>query len=82
MFILRNNIGYSYNVLFSWRIKKSKYVNEFIERLSYLQKVMLAIDLAEKLPKKKRDKQISKIIDGLVGIRNEAEEELMIEKAP
>lgn len=57
-------------------------MNEFIERLSYLQKVMLAIDLAEKLPKKKRDKQISKIIDGLVGIRNEAEEELMIEKAP
>ncbi len=59
-----------------------KNVNEFIERLSYLQKVMLAIDLAEKLPRKKRDKQISKIIDGLIGIRNEVEEKLMIEKAP
>lgn len=55
-----------------WLYREStKHVNEFIERLTYLQKVMLAIDLADNLSEKKREKQISKIIEGLIVINIE-----------
>lgn len=43
-----------------------KHINEFIERLTFLQRIMLAIDLAERMPKKKRNEHISKIIEGLI----------------
>lgn len=54
--------------------ESTKHLNEFIERLTYLQKIMLAIDLAEKLPNKKKEKQISKIIEGLISKKNKTDE--------
>ena len=46
--------------------ESTEHLDDFIKRLTYLQKVMLAIDLAEKLPDEKRDAQISNIITGLM----------------
>ena len=46
--------------------ESTKHINEFIERLTFLQKIMLAIDLAERMPKRKKNEQIAKIIEGLI----------------
>ncbi len=61
--ILAEYIGATSLVLYK---ESTGHINEFIERLTYLQKVMLAIDLTEKLPDAKRDEQISSIISGLI----------------
>jgi len=46
--------------------ESNTHVNEFVKQLTYLQRVMLAIDLAEKIPEDKRIDQISSIINGLM----------------
>jgi len=46
--------------------ESNKNVNEFVERLSYLRNVMLAVDLAEKMPDDKKYEQIANIISGLM----------------
>jgi len=46
--------------------ESSKHSNEFIKRLAYLQKIMLAVDLTEKISEDRKYDQIANIIDGLV----------------
>ena len=46
--------------------ESTKHVNEFLQQLSYLQKVMLAIDLTERLPAEKKNETLTKIITGII----------------
>jgi len=48
--------------------ESNKHVNEFLERLTYLQKVMLAIELVDRVPEEKREEQLSGIISSLMKI--------------
>jgi len=48
--------------------ESNKHVNEFLERLTYLQKVMLAIELVDRIPKEKREEQLAGIISSLMKI--------------
>ncbi len=48
--------------------ESNKQLNQFIKRLTYLQKIMLAIDLTEKLPDNEKNEQISNIIEGLLNL--------------
>lgn len=44
----------------------NKHVNEFLERLTYLQKVMLAIELVDRISEGKKEEQLSIIITNLM----------------
>ena len=46
--------------------ESNKHLHEFARQLTYLQRVMLAIDLIEKVSENKKDEQISSIISGLM----------------
>ena len=46
--------------------ESNSHVNEFMERLSYLQKVMLAIELIDRISEDKKDAQLSVIITSLM----------------
>lgn len=46
--------------------ESNKHVNEFLERLTYLQKVMLAIELVDRISEDKREDQLSNIISNLM----------------
>ena len=46
--------------------ESTKHLHEFIERLTYLQRVMLAVDLMKKLSCEKQDEQTSLIISELM----------------
>lgn len=45
-----------------------KHTNEFIERLTYLQKVMLAIELVDRVSENSKEEQLSNIISSLMKI--------------
>lgn len=51
--------------------ESTKHVNEFLERLTYLQKVMLAIELVDRISESKKEDQLSNIISSLM--KNEKE---------
>lgn len=46
--------------------ESNKHVNEFLERLTYLQKVMLAIELVDRIPENRKEGQLSDIISNLM----------------
>lgn len=46
--------------------ESNKHVNEFLERLTYLQKVMLAIELVDRISEDKKEEQLSNIISSLM----------------
>ena len=46
--------------------ESNKHVNEFMERLTYLQKVMLAIELVDRISESKKEEQLSNIISSLM----------------
>lgn len=46
--------------------ESTKHVNEFLERLTYLQKVMLAIELVDRISEGKKEEQLSNIISSLM----------------
>lgn len=46
--------------------ESNKHVNEFLERLTYLQKVMLAIELVDRISEGKKEEQLSNIITNLM----------------
>mgnify|MGYP002512411529 FL=1 len=46
--------------------ESNKHVNEFLERLTYLQKVMLAIELVDRISEGKKEEQLSNIISSLM----------------
>lgn len=46
--------------------ESTKHVNEFLERLTYLQKVMLAIELVDRISESKKEEQLSNIISSLM----------------
>ncbi len=46
--------------------ESNKHVNEFLERLTYLQKVMLAIELVDRISDDKKEDQFSNIISSLM----------------
>lgn len=46
--------------------ESSKHVNEFLDRLTYLQKVMLAIELVDRISEGKKEEQLSNIISNLM----------------
>lgn len=46
--------------------ESNKHVNEFLERLTYLQKVMLAIELVDRISESKKEEQLSNIISSLM----------------
>jgi nitrogen fixation/metabolism regulation signal transduction histidine kinase len=48
--------------------ESNKHVNEFLERLTYLQKVMLAIELVDRISENKQEEQLSGIITSLMKI--------------
>lgn len=48
--------------------ESNKHVNEFLERLTYLQKVMLAIELVDRISEGKKEEQLSNIISSLMKI--------------
>ena len=51
--------------------ESNKHVNEFLERLTYLQKVMLAIELVDRISEGKKEEQFSKIISSLMKCEKE-----------
>ena len=76
--IIAEYIGATSLILYK---ESTKHIDEFIERLTYLQKVMLAVELADKLPHKKRNTQIELIITGLITINNKNIEDLKMKKS-
>lgn len=46
--------------------ESNKHVNEFLERLTYLQKVILAIELIDRISEGKKEEQLSNIITNLM----------------
>ena len=46
--------------------ESNKHVNEFLERLTYLQKVMLAVELVDRISEGKKEEQLSNIISSLM----------------
>ena len=46
--------------------ESNKHVNEFLDRLTYLQKVMLAIELVDRISEGKKEEQLSNIISNLM----------------
>lgn len=46
--------------------ESNKHVNDFLERLTYLQKVMLAIELVDRISEGKKEEQLSNIISHLM----------------
>lgn len=53
--------------------ESNKHVNEFLERLTYLQKVMLAIELVDRISEGKKEDQLSIIISSLMKSESESE---------
>ena len=51
--------------------ESNKHVNDFLERLTYLQKVMLAIELVDRISEGKKEEQLSNIISSLMKSENE-----------
>lgn len=51
--------------------ESNKHVNDFLERLTYLQKVMLAIELVDRVSENKKEEQLSNIISSLMKSESE-----------